>query len=143
MQIEVPNKKAKSWISDRGGQIIVAANPTPMPKPLPAEIKMLIQGETVRFRLTAVDELEMIARSEDRRLALGARKALLELTEDANEIVSNAARSVLAREKQPQHGPRSHVGSLISVSRPVVAPMSGDRPRGESEPSGSHLQAIP
>jgi hypothetical protein len=86
---------ARRWGLDREGQIVIAINPNPVPKPLPADIQEFLRSERVSLRRAAVDELELLLRSGDQGMIIAARQALMNLTNDDSARVSNAARLVL------------------------------------------------
>ncbi|MDR8393017.1 caspase family protein [Aliifodinibius sp. S!AR15-10] len=94
----LPTQTPRRWVYNQEGRLIIARNPCPE-KNKPAELHAELQGKIAdsnpKVRLGAISKLGNILDSRDNRLKPQAREALVQLQEDENEKVKQAATRVL------------------------------------------------
>ena len=117
-----PSQTPEKWLFGVQGELIIArrARPVTTPTPLAADLQVLMDSPFASARAAAVQELQRLLRSGHGGLALAARIALEQLSEDDSRSVSAAATAAL-RECQPE-ATASPAGERIESGR--------DRPGG-------------
>ncbi len=92
-----PKQRPGRWEFDVQGDLVIARNPRPLPKPaaLPVEVQQAIESPLASVREGVVRELGQFLRGSHAGLALAAHEALQRLTEDDSRRVADAARRAL------------------------------------------------
>ena len=135
-----PSQTPEKWLFGVQGELIIArrARPVTTPTPLAADLQVLMDSPFATARAAAVQELQRLLRSGHGGLALAARIALEQLTDDDSRSVSAAAAAALI-ERQPEatasatgertEAGRDHPGEIGSKTAldTELAPLPGDR----------------
>ncbi|HKZ87077.1 MAG TPA: SUMF1/EgtB/PvdO family nonheme iron enzyme [Anaerolineae bacterium] len=99
-----PRQRPGKWEFDVQGDLVIARNPRPLPKPaaLPVEVQQAIESPLASVREGVVRELGQFLRGSHAGLALAAHEALQRLTEDDSRRVADAARRALTTYAESQ-----------------------------------------
>ncbi len=97
VQAATPNQTPGKWTFGMEGQLYIArrSRPVTTPAPLPAELLQAIDSPLAGVRAGAVQELARILRGSHAGMALAARLALEQLTDDDSRAVAAAATAAL------------------------------------------------
>ena len=99
-----PKQRPVKWEFDVQGDLVIARNPRPLPKPaaLPVEVQQAIESPLASVREGVSRELGQFLRGSHAGLALAAHEALQRLTEDDSRRVAEAARRALTTHAESQ-----------------------------------------
>jgi hypothetical protein len=98
-----PNQTPGKWTFGVQGELIIArrSRPVTSPAPLPRELEEAIDSPFTAIRVAAVQELVRLLQGRHAGLALAARLALEQLTEDDSRTVTAAAVAGLGGQAEP------------------------------------------
>ncbi|MEU8176897.1 caspase family protein [Microbispora hainanensis] len=133
-----PGQTPGKWAFDLQGELYVArrARPVTVPSPLPAELQEVIENPIARVRAGAVEELRRLLRSRHEGLALAARLALQELSDDDSRTVSTAAAEALTTgNAAAPAAPPASASSASAAQRPKPAVSASPQPEPSVSPS--------
>jgi hypothetical protein len=93
-----PNQTPGKWVFGVEGELYIArrGRPVTTPAPLPAELRQAIESPLAGVRAGAVQELAGILRGSHAGMALAARLALEQLTDDDSRAVAAAATAAVS-----------------------------------------------
>ena len=99
-----PNQTPGKWTFGVEGELYIArrARPVTMPALLPPELQHAIDSPLAGIRVGAVQELAGVLRGRHAGMALAARLALEQLTDDDSRTVAAAAAAALGGQTPPQ-----------------------------------------
>jgi hypothetical protein len=103
-----PNQTPCKWTYDIRGDLFIArrSRPVSTPAPLPGKLQEALDNPFSEVRAAAVRELDHLLHGRHEGLALAARLALQQLTDDDSRTVSAAAAAALATGESPEVPPR-------------------------------------
>ncbi len=113
---KMPQQEPQKWTFDAKGTLIIAKNPRPIAKPLPADLQEAIKSPYPSIRSGAVKELESLLNGNDRGQSLAARQTLEKLTQDDSRSVSEAAKLALRDMGVPEVGSHQIQRTMIVIS---------------------------
>ena len=114
-----PNQTPGKWTFGVQGELYIArrARPVTTPAPLPPELQQAIDSPLAAVRAAAVQELARLLRGRHAGLALAARLALEQLTDDDSRTVAAAATAALGA---PAPGPPAPARPELALSATVI-----------------------
>ena len=116
-----PNQTPGKWaFGVEGGLYIARRNrPVTTPAPLPPELRHAIDSPLAGVRAGAVQELAGVLRGSHAGMALAARLALEQLTEDDSRAVAAAAAATLGALVPPSPEPADTARRVADTTRPL------------------------
>jgi hypothetical protein len=142
-----PNQTPGKWTFGVEGELYIArrSRPVTTPAPLPPELVQAIDSPLAGIRAGAVQELATVLRGRHAGMALAARQALEQLTEDDSRAVAAAAAATLGVPApvppQPPPPELALSATVIDLGRLPLGGQSPERRVGIGNAGGGDLNA--
>ena len=145
-----PHQTPGKWTFGVEGELVIArrARPVTTPSPLPREVQEAIGSPLATVRVAAVQELARLLQGAHAGMALAARLALEQLTDDDSRAVAATATAALTGQQEPvplRQVEDRHTGAVDTAAADehddVAAAGGHDRPAVSHEPA--HVELTP